>query len=160
MGIGIASGDNRAINAARAAVESPLLEVSIDGARGVLFVITAGPSLSMHEVNEAAEVITASSDPDAKIIFGTVIDEKMGDELKVTVIATGFRSFQDKKAPEPSVVQAKEPVYSPEAVQHQDEPRRERRVFVKQKESVEEPPVEVEDELDIPTFIRNRMRKK
>ena len=127
MGIGIASGDNRAINAARSAVESPLLEVSIDGARGVLFVVTAGPSLSMHEINEAAEVITASSDPDAKIIFGTVIDEKMGDELKVTVIATGFRSFQEKKVSEPSVTTSKEPVYSPETVQHQDEPRRERR---------------------------------
>ena len=160
MGIGIASGDNRAINAARSAVESPLLEVSIDGARGVLFVVTAGPSLSMHEINEAAEVITASSDPDAKIIFGTVIDEKMGDELKVTVIATGFRSFQEKKVSEPSVTTSKEPVYSPETVQHQDEPRRERRVFVKQKESVEDPPIEVEDELDIPTFIRNRMKKR
>ena len=160
MGIGIASGDNRAINAARSAVESPLLEVSIDGARGVLFVVTAGPSLSMHEINEAAEVITASSDPDAKIIFGTVIDEKMGDELKVTVIATGFRSFQEKKVSEPSVTTSKEPVYSPETVQHQDEPRRERRGFVKQKESVEDPPIEVEDELDIPTFIRNRMKKR
>ncbi|OGY90773.1 MAG: hypothetical protein A3B31_02965 [Candidatus Komeilibacteria bacterium RIFCSPLOWO2_01_FULL_53_11] len=84
----------------------------------------------------------------------------MGDELKVTVIATGFRSFQEKKVSEPSVTTSKEPVYSPETVQHQDEPRRERRVFVKQKESVEDPPIEVEDELDIPTFIRNRMKKR
>lgn len=90
MGIGQASGDNRAIDAAKAAVDSPLLEMPIDGAKGILFTITGGQNLSMYEVNEAARVITQSADPNAKIIFGAVIDEALKDDLKITVIATGF----------------------------------------------------------------------
>lgn len=92
MGIGEASGENRAIEAAKAAISSPLLEVSIDGARGVLFMITGGRDLTMNEVNEASKVITASVDEDAKIIFGTVIDDKLKDQIKITVVATGFNS--------------------------------------------------------------------
>lgn len=90
MGIGQASGESKAIEAAKAAINSPLLEMSIDGARGVLFAITGGPSLGMNEVNEAAKIITAAADEDAKIIFGTIIDDKMKDEVKITVVATGF----------------------------------------------------------------------
>lgn len=90
MGIGRATGENRAIEAAKAAIASPLLEVSIDGARGILFTITSGPNLSMHEVSEAAKVITANADANAKVIFGAVIDESLKDELKICVIATGF----------------------------------------------------------------------
>src|SRR6059058_2265417 len=90
MGIGSASGDNRAAEAARAAVSSPLLESSIDGATGVLLNITGGPDIGLFEVNEAAEVVTSAADPNANIIFGAVIDEAMGDEVRVTVIATGF----------------------------------------------------------------------
>ncbi|MBI2411329.1 MAG: cell division protein FtsZ [Candidatus Kerfeldbacteria bacterium] len=90
MGIGQASGENRAIDAAKAAIDSPLLEMSIDGAKGILFTITGGANLGMFEVNEAARIITESADPNARIIFGSVIDESMKDELKVTVVATGF----------------------------------------------------------------------
>jgi cell division protein FtsZ len=90
MGIGQASGENKAIEAAKAAINSPLLEMSIEGARGILFTITGGVNLGMNEINEAAKIITASADEDAKIIFGTVIDEKMKDELRITVVATGF----------------------------------------------------------------------
>lgn len=90
MGIGQASGENKAIEAAKAAINSPLLEMSIDGARGVLFAITGGSALGMNEVNEAAKIITAAADEDAKIIFGTIIDDKMKDEVKITVVATGF----------------------------------------------------------------------
>lgn len=90
MGIGRASGENRAVEAAQQAIESPLLEVSIDGARGVLFNITGGSNMSMHEINEAAEVITNAVDTDANIIFGTTLKETMDDELQITVIATGF----------------------------------------------------------------------
>src|SRR3989344_2188295 len=90
MGIGRGTGENRALDAARAAIDSPLLELSIDGARGVLFNITGGKDLSMHEVEEAAKFITKSVDPEAKIIFGTVIDETMDEEVKITVVATGF----------------------------------------------------------------------
>ena len=90
MGIGVASGDNRASEAARSAVSSPLLESSIEGATGILLNITGGPDIGLFEVNEAAEVVTSAADQNANIIFGAVIDEAMGDEVRVTVIATGF----------------------------------------------------------------------
>ena len=90
MGIGTGSGDNRAIEAANASISSPLLELSIDGARGILFTITGGDTLGMQEVAEAAKVVTNSADDDAKVIFGAVIDESMGEEIRITVIATGF----------------------------------------------------------------------
>lgn len=90
MGIGTAKGDNRAVEAAKIAVSSPLLESSIEGAKGILFTIVGSPDLGMHEVDEAAKIITSSVDPNAKIIFGSVIDKDMKDEVRVTVIATGF----------------------------------------------------------------------
>lgn len=90
MGIGYGSGDNRAVSAAEAAIKSPLLETSIEGARGVLLNITGGPSLGLLEVNEAAAIISDAVDPEANIIFGAVIDEGFQDEVRVTVIATGF----------------------------------------------------------------------
>jgi cell division protein FtsZ len=90
MGIGTGSGDNRAAEAARSAVSSPLLESSIEGATGILLNITGGPDIGLFEVNEAAEVVTSAADQNANIIFGAVIDESMGDEVRVTVIATGF----------------------------------------------------------------------
>ena len=90
MGIGHGSGESRAADAARQAIMSPLLEQSIDGARGVLFTITGGPDLTLFEVNEAAEIIHAAADPEANIIFGAVIDERMGGEVKISVIATAF----------------------------------------------------------------------
>lgn len=90
MGIGRASGDNRAIDAAKQAIESPLLEVSIDGARGVLFNVIGGNDMSMHEINSAAETITAAADPSANIIFGATINPEIEGEIIVTVVATGF----------------------------------------------------------------------
>jgi cell division protein FtsZ len=90
MGIGAASGENRSSEAARIAVSSPLLESSIEGATGILLNFTGGPEVGLFEVNEAAEVVTGAADASANIIFGAVIDESMGDEVRVTVIATGF----------------------------------------------------------------------
>jgi cell division protein FtsZ len=90
MGIGIASGENRASEAARAAVSSPLLETSIEGATGILLNITGGPEIGLFEVNEAAEVVTSAADQNANVIFGAVIDDALGDDIRVTVIATGF----------------------------------------------------------------------
>ncbi|MGH2408042.1 MAG: cell division protein FtsZ [Candidatus Limnocylindrales bacterium] len=101
MGIGRASGENRAIDAARQAIASPLLEVSITGAQGVLFNITGGPSLGLFEVNEAAEVIKETADPEANIIFGTVIDERLGDDVMITVIATGFDAARKREFARP-----------------------------------------------------------
>jgi len=90
MGIGIASGENRASEAARAAVSSPLLETSIEGATGILLNITGGPDIGLFEVNEAAEVVTSAADQNANVIFGAVIDDALVDDIRVTVIATGF----------------------------------------------------------------------
>jgi len=103
MGIGRASGEGRAVEAARSAIDSPLLELSIKGAKGVLFTISGGKDLTMHEVNEAAEVITSSVDSNAKVIFGAIIDENLNDEVKITVIATGFNSQRPERETEPSI---------------------------------------------------------
>jgi cell division protein FtsZ len=90
MGIGRASGESRAVQAAQQAIESPLLEVSIDGARGILFNVIGGDDLTMHEINTAAEIITAAADPDANIIFGASINSDLTGEVIITVVATGF----------------------------------------------------------------------
>jgi cell division protein FtsZ len=97
MGIGYSSGEGRALNAARGAISSPLLEASIEGARGILLTIAGGSDLGLFEVNEAAEVIHGVAHPDANIIFGTVIDDEMGDEVRVTVIAAGFDRWDEQK---------------------------------------------------------------
>jgi cell division protein FtsZ len=95
MGIGTATGDGRAVNAARGAITSPLLENSIEGARGILVNIAGGPELGLFEVNEAMEIIHGVAHPDANIIFGTVIDEVMGEDVRVTVIAAGFERWEE-----------------------------------------------------------------
>lgn len=100
MGIGTATGDNGAVATAEAAIKSPLLEASIEGARGVLFNITGGKDLSLFDVTEASNIITEAVDPDANIIFGAVIDEKLDDEIRVTVIATGFNGKNPALYPE------------------------------------------------------------
>ncbi len=92
MGIGVARGETRAVEAARMAISSPLLETSIDGAKGVLLNITGGIDLCLSEVNDAAEIISQAADPDANIIFGAVIDDNLNEEIRITVIATGFES--------------------------------------------------------------------
>lgn len=105
MGIGVGAGDNRAVEAAKAAISSPLLDLSIEGARGILFTITGGASLGMQEVAEAAKVITDSADDDAKVIFGAVIDESIGENVRITVIATGFED-RERKATLPENIES------------------------------------------------------
>jgi cell division protein FtsZ len=111
MGIGVAAGENRAAEAARSAVSSPLLEASIEGATGILLNITGGPEMGLFEVNEAAEVVTGAADQNANVIFGAVIDHGLKDEVRVTVIATGFgperyrrRRREERPAEEPAAV--------------------------------------------------------
>ena len=100
MGVGYGSGEERSIAAAKAAINSPLLDISIEGARGVLFNVSGGPDLTMWEINEAARVITESIDRDAKVIFGAVHDERLKKgEIKITVIATGFSGAQGPQLP-------------------------------------------------------------
>ena len=115
MGIGRASGDNRASEAARAAVSSPLLEASIEGATGILLNVTGGRDLGLFEVNEAAEVVTAAADTNANVIFGAVIDDAMMEEVRVTVIATGFGGPRRRRAvPVPETRRAAAPAGSTE----------------------------------------------
>ncbi|RJQ11619.1 MAG: cell division protein FtsZ [Bacillota bacterium] len=97
MGVGVSAGETRAADAARAAISSPLLETSIVGAKGLLLNITGGEDLTLFEVNEAAEIVTEAADPEANIIFGAALDDEMGDEVRVTVIATGFEDKVRRK---------------------------------------------------------------
>ncbi len=148
MGIGRASGENRAIDAAKQAVHSPLLDTSINGLKGVLFNVTGGPNMGLHEVTEAAEIISEAADEDANIIFGAVIDESIKDEIRITVIATGFNdnSFDDIFSDAESVPVEEEPV-----VEEKVEELEQAEETPKEESSVEQR--EGEDFV-IPTFLR------
>ncbi|MFH1171828.1 MAG: cell division protein FtsZ [bacterium] len=166
MGIGHGSGENRAVDAAKDAIDSPLLELAVDGAKGILFTVTGGKSLSMFEVNEAAKVITASADPNAKIIFGSIIDEELNDEVKITVIATGFGVkakpvrkveaqradfFSHRSPATPSTIGSSE-VTPPSFVA----PSQQTPASPVARPQSEKKPKEEED-LEIPAFIRKKM---
>lgn len=150
MGIGSASGENRGVEAARAAISSPLLESSIDGATGILLNITGGRDLGLFEVNEAAEIISGAADPDANVIFGAVIDEGMGDQMRVTVIATGFDTDLRRRVP----------VVGKEAVPSSAETEQAEVAFDSQETvaiPLERQEFEVkEDILEIPSFLRDK----
>lgn len=153
MGIGVAAGENRAAEAAKKAISSPLLETSIDGAQGVLMNITGGINLSLYEVQEAADIVASASDQEVNMIFGSVINENLKDEIIVTVIATGFNEeSSQQKMTRPSFGQTKAPIGTIKR-----EPKREE---VQQHEPVRNHPVSQEDALDIPTFLRNRNRRR
>lgn len=113
MGIGVGSGEHRAADAAKAAISSPLLETTVDGAKGVLFNITGGPGMTLVEVNEAAEIIARAVDPDANIIFGAVMEERMQDDIKIIVLATGFGGSHEFKEPQPAMIGLKEDEFKP-----------------------------------------------
>jgi cell division protein FtsZ len=163
MGIGTGVGENRATTAARTAIASPLLEVSIDGAKGVLFNITGGSDLTMMEVDEAAELISASVDPDANIIFGATIDDNLVDQVKITVIATGFDetkrrlrelSGRSTFTPSTSRMTIQQPQVSAtpgQPVQQQPAPSG----YTPPPVPSDELPPE-EDEFDIPAFLRQK----
>jgi len=169
MGMGISRGTNRSMEAAQKAVSSPLLEDgSVEGARGVLLNITGGPSLSLHEVDEAASIIKEAADPQANIIVGQVINPDMGDELVVTVIATGFDREEQPAKPtlleRPTAkggrpaqqVLAAVPVAAGQAAQKNlDRPTFLRR-FTEQREGQERLVLATDDEWDVPTFLRKQ----
>ncbi|USG67568.1 cell division protein FtsZ [Brevibacillus ruminantium] len=155
MGIGVGSGENRAAEAARRAISSPLLETSIDGARGVLMNITGGTNLSLYEVNEAADIVSSAADPEVNMIFGAVINEDLKNEIVVTVIATGFEDNQRQNAAQRRVQQPVQTSNRPTPISNQSQPRA--------KEEEEEKPffsMSNLDNLDIPAFLRNRRRNK
>src|SRR3989338_7134020 len=163
MGIGRGTGESRAGDAAKMAIDSPLLELSIDGARGILYTITAGPNMSMNEVSEASRVITASADASAKIIFGAVIDENFKDEIRVTVIATGFGAGALKsavRAQESAPGRTPAASYGTPAPQYQASQRsvfQERKAPPSPRDSGDKTKGGDDEDLEIPAFIRKKM---
>jgi cell division protein FtsZ len=113
MGVGQSTGEGRAVNAARAAITSPLLEASIEGARGILMNIVGGSDLTLFEVNEAAEIVHSVAHPDANIIFGSVVDDSIGDAVRVTVIAAGFERWEDRGSRPAVTVASEQPAPAP-----------------------------------------------
>lgn len=153
MGIGISTGENRATEAAKKAISSPLLETSIDGAKGVIMNITGGTNLSLYEVQEAADIVASASDEEVNMIFGSVINENLNDEIIVTVIATGFSDdFVPQQQPvRPTLGQrqtaATKHVAPPIQEPVQEQPRQSQQNY------------QQEEALDIPTFLRNRRNR-
>lgn len=175
MGIGQANGENKAVEAAKAAINSNLLDMSIDGARGIVFTVTGGPDLSMSEVSEAAKVITAAADEDAKIIFGAVIDKDLKDQIKITVVATGFNGKSSPKSESSTSSYTPNSVLESEKNTLDDNMWGERKVKVspissapskepeKKEEKVEQDKKsdkkedDEDDDLSVPAFIRKKM---
>jgi cell division protein FtsZ len=160
MAVGHGVGEDRAKIAAEQAISSQLLDITIDGARGVLFNVTGGPNMTLFEVNQAAAIIRETAHPDVNLIFGAVIDPDMGDEIRVTVIATGFeRSGVPRRALERLTTRTEKPASLP---MHLLRPSESVSVGVEFKPSIESKPTSSSpttygsDDLDIPTFLRNR----
>src|SRR6185437_598050 len=176
MGIGSGIGENRAQTAARSAIASPLLEVSMDGARGVLFNVVGGPDLTMSEVDEAAKIISAAADPDANIIFGATIDETMHDQIRITVVATGFdqakQRLQQFVIPQPTPEVSQTPLtrqqdpfmQQPQQQQNQQQPQQDDQSPFGSQQSMQPQQQQqdddkkddksAEDDWDIPAFLR------
>jgi len=153
MGIGVATGENRATDAAKKAISSPLLEISIEGAKGILMNISGGPDLSLYEVQEAADLVTEAADKNVNVIFGNVINEQLNEEVIVTVIATGFSEDKKPRKTTPrQTIQHNQNITQPSSSssdQDHDDIQDETAAGYEHDE----------DSLDIPTFLRNRNRK-
>jgi cell division protein FtsZ len=164
MGIGVAKGDGRAVEAAKKAISSPLLETSIDGAQGILMNITGGKDLSLYEVQEAADLVASAADKELNMIFGSIINENFKNEIMITVIATGFDKMARTRTINSTSQVAKE---AQKRSTGQSQPQRERSREREHEQFIQEEPVhdnggyghESEDSLDIPTFLRNRNRR-
>jgi cell division protein FtsZ len=155
MGTGVAGGENRAVEAAQKAISSPLLEENtIQGAHGILLNITGGPDMTLHEINEASSLIQKEAHEDANIIFGTVIDKNMGDEIRITVIATGFEDAAQKRHGIPNVTRMggyrKEDLSVPAYLRNKEKPMENQKV-VKLGTIDDDNP-----DLEIPTFLRRQ----
>lgn len=169
MGIGISTGENRASEAAKKAISSPLLETSIDGAKGVLMNITGGSNLSLFEVQEAADIVASASDEDVNMIFGSVINDNLKDEIIVTVIATGFaeeqlvatRPTKTSSLGGTSRMRPQQPPREQIVEQPRDREQSRDKEQFQQPEPTRSPQTgQADDALDIPTFLRNRQRRK
>jgi cell division protein FtsZ len=148
MAIGRGSGETRAADAARMAISSPLLDLSMEGARGVLLNITGGADLTLNEINDAAEVIREAADPEANIIFGAVVDPRMQDEVKLTVIATGFDGRMEPKQSSPISERLRSPAL---------------RALERQREITDPAPAPnpyADEDLEVPSFLRKHFRDR
>ena len=158
MGIGTGNGENRAQVAARSAIASPLLEITMEGARGVLFNIVGGPDLTMNEVDEAAKIISAAADPDANIIFGATINEAMHDQIRITVVATGFdqtkQRLQQFVIDQPTLKQA-DPITNANTTP-QVPTTQQGSVNLNENPNQNKKEDKPEDDWDIPAFLRQR----
>lgn len=164
MGIGVAAGENRAAEAAKKAISSPLLETSIDGAQGILMNITGGTNLSLYEVQEAADIVASASDQDVNMIFGSIINDDLKDEIVVTVIATGFNQDLSQLQPDrPGFGGLKPNNNNANTVNNpvnNREVKREEPHVQKEQQQPRSNAQQPEDALDIPTFLRNRNRRR
>ncbi|MGO2049165.1 MAG: cell division protein FtsZ, partial [Microbacterium sp.] len=160
MGIGSARGADRAIKAAELAVESPLLEASIEGAHGVLLSIQGGSNLGIFEIHDAADLVKEAAHPEANIIFGTVIDDTLGDEVRVTVIAAGFDGGEPTMRLDPMVVSRPEPATLPEVTLSDDEPEAPKATEPAETQPAPRTPTTslepafADDDIDIPEFLK------
>ena len=152
MAVGSASGENRAVDAAESAVASALLDVTIDGAQGILFNITSGPDLTLFEVNEAAEIVKQKAHPDANIIFGAVIDDTMAEQLRITLIATGFDAAAERK---PYVAGRRQEDRKTIAF-----PKAKIKEPAERLEPAQEEPTYDPEDLEVPTFLRKRIQNR
>jgi cell division protein FtsZ len=152
MSVGVGSGENRAVEAAESAVSSSLLDVTIDGAQGLLFNVTGSTDLSLFEVNEAAEIIKLKAHPDANIIFGAVIDDSLADELRITLIATGFDAVAQRR---PYVAKRRDRESKTIAF-----PQAKVKETYGRMESPHQEPVYDPEDLEVPAFLRKRMQKR
>ena len=153
MGIGLASGENRAVEAAKSAIFSPILDVDIKGATGILFNIVGGPDLAMHEVDDAARIISEAANPDANIIFGAMIDESFSDQIKITVIATGF-DMELQKAYKRIDDSAKIGTPAKEESKGGDSTKEDEKDVIELEDTTENP--DIDTRFDFPTFLRKR----
>lgn len=153
MGIGVATGENRATEAAKKAISSPLLETSVDGAHGILMNITGGTNLSLYEVQEAADLVTSAADHEVNVIFGSVINDNLKDEIVVTVIATGFKETAgeqpERSRPQQSFIAQQQQAATQVNEEQQPSP-------IEGEEDMDQD----EETLDVPTFLRNRNRNR
>jgi len=160
MGIGRATGENRAVEAARAAISSPLLEFSIEGAKGILFNVSGGSDVGMVEISEAAKTITETADPDAKIIFGAVVDEKTKKgEMKITVIATGFNNHTGRSNAQLSIDEKKPITIETDKKKTRKEKEEKQYETEGPAPAVYKSPLAENDEWDIPAFLRKKPKQ-
>jgi cell division protein FtsZ len=168
--VGVAKGENRAVTGAEMAVSSARLDVTLDGAQGILFNVTSGPNLSLYEVNEAAEIVRRKAHPDANIIFGAVIDENLDEELRITLIATGFDAAEAKRRPTTVAGGVRKPQPQPRELDSktiafpQQKARDNSQPVAPREEAVassmrQEPTYDPED-LEVPSFIRKRIQRR